>query len=425
MNRDSFQRKKDLSGGPGAEEGRSGTAPLVGDSFERVDDLPLIQPRMRTAPLTMGGANGGSGDVFTRQADRPGLKPQTGLLGGKPPAAGTPATPGTDMFERQVEKKPETKPMTREQVLAPAALRTLTEQTIAKALPLAESLEPRVELLLHAFKAINVPVPGVEIGEFKHTLSPNSTKIVAYLTRAMQVKPGLPRQMAVAVFRYHEAVQTVEKAREALESDVLPPNILEELKLKFFYLANYHEEFKGDPILTQLFPAPKAGKATAVLKKRSTTPLTPAELLRQRQAKDAAIRFAETYVTALRPKMENLKLIVSLQKQASRLNNLTAMIKPQERKAMGVLKALKGDERGLEQITRALTLYEQFQAALVAAKKNGDVEPLKVFLDCFHQMVTAWSVHPVLKELVTAKDLPTQEIAPVAGAEGAPRGSDS
>lgn len=403
MNRDSFQRKAENAD-------KQGTAPLVSDSFERVDGLPAIQPRLRTAPLKPG-----SGDVFTRQGDRP----QTGLLASKPPAAGpTPKAPaaGTDMFERQAAQKAESKPLTREQALSPGALRTLTEQTIAKAAPLAESLEPRVELLLHAFAAIGVPVPGVEIGEFKHALTPNSTKIVAYLTRAMQVKPGLPRQMAVAVFRYHEAVQTVQKARQAMEEDVLPPNILEELKLKFFYLANYHEEFKGDPILTQLFPPPKAGKATATLKKRSTTPLTAAELLKQRQAKDAAIRHAETYLNQLRPKIEQIKLVSTMQQQGNRLN-LAAMIKPQERKASAIVKGLRSDERGLEQLGRALKLYEQFQGALVAAKKSGDVEPLKVFIDCFHQMAAAWEAHPVLKELVTTKDLPAPpEPGPEAGA---------
>lgn len=409
MNRDSFQRKTEPSG---SEEKRAGTAPLVSDSFERVDDLPQIQPRMRTAPLNLGsGSQSVGADVFTRQADTPAMRAKTGLLGKAPPGP-APSGAKTDLFERQADKKAESKPLTREQALSPGALRTLTEQTIAKAAPLAESLEPRVELLLHAFTAIGIPVPGVEISEFKHALSPNSTKIVAYLTRAMQVKPGLPRQMAIAVFRYHEAVQTVQKAREALESEELPPTILEELKLKFFYLANYHEEFKGDPILTQLFPPPKTGKATGALKKRNTTPLTASELLRQRQAKDAAIRHAETYLTALRPKMEFLKLIVTVHSQTSRLNNLAAMVKPQERKAMGILKALKGDERNLEQIPRALKLYEQFQTSLVASKKTQDIEPLKVFIDCFHQLAGAWEVHPVLKELITAKDLPAPQPEP-------------
>ena len=174
-------------------------------------------------------------------------------------------TPDSFEYHRELEVPRGTQPLTTPQTAPLAesvALRATVERTYDKAGKLYMNLENRVELLMRSCEAAALAVPGVELAGYNHPVTPKGEKIVTYLKKAMLAKPELARQVQVAAFRYYEAGKVLERTHHALADENSPlDEALEELKLKFFYLSNYHQEFKGDPILTQLFPPPKAKTA--------------------------------------------------------------------------------------------------------------------------------------------------------------------
>lgn len=344
MNRDSFQRQKDSQPLASRPEG---TAPLQGDAFLR-GSQPLELGAIGTAP---------------------------------PSAAGT--SPLT------ARSRP---------LITPAALKALMDDTIAKATPLVESLEPRIELLIRACQAAELPIPGVAINEFKHPLSPNGQKIIVYLQRALKVREGLARQVQVAVFRYQEACESVEVARLSLELNEATSGILEDLKRRCFYLTNFHQEFRMDPILTQIFPPPKGGASTTGgLRRPGTGGLSQTELLQKKRARDQLVTQAEGLQSNLAPKMEVVKAALPLL-TSSTGRQLMAFISGTDRHALALSRKLKGDKVATDQLKQALVLYQELGPQLEAVKAGGGIDHLSQILAHFSQFAATWQTHPFLKD---------------------------
>lgn len=372
MNRDSFQRNQDeKSKTRPLSESDAGSSPLR-DSFQR-------QPgaRQATRPLT---APLKGSDAFQRESE-------TGALPDRP--ASGPLTTG-------------------------GAQKALIEQTLVKAESLASSLEPRVELLLRAFQAVNMPVPGISHAQPKHALTPNTEKIVTYLSRALQLKPNLARQMAVAVFRYYEAAEMLAFTRQGLEADVVVEGTLEALKQKFYYLTTYHEEFKGDPILTQVFPPPKGHGGTQSLKRPGTAPLSTVDKLKERQVQMAAMQQAVTLQASLAPRVALMKLALGMQ-AASTARRLGAIFKPEDRLAGQIAKQIKTDPMLASQIQTTVTTYDQFAQALVSARSGGETGPLTAYVDTLQRLQASLSQHPALAPVFAARAPGSRELTPPPG----------
>ena len=283
-------------------------------------------------------------------------------------------------------------------------LRTVLESTLARAGKHVQNLEQRVELLVRSVQNAGLPIPGVTTFEFKHGITPQGKKIISYLEKVVQMKPDLARQVQVAIFRYHEADQVVAKARQALRDGTAGQHTLEEVKLKFFYLSNYHNEFKHDALLTQMFPPPEepaaAGRApgTGQLAARGTGLLNAGDNPgRYQQLRNATLQRADALVAHLGPGMEMIRRILDLQKPALG-SGLLDMFNPQTKRERLMAQRLKEDHRAGKHVMSALQLYGQLKEHVGEVKRGAKYEPLAEVMEYMANLLGVWHQHPVLRE---------------------------
>lgn len=337
------------------------------------------KPNTGSAPGTTSLAR----DIYQRRGETAAL--QTSPLG-----EGT----GPDSFERQAEEAPAQPSRPASGFLREgAAMRALVTSTLEKAQHLIGGLEQRVELMLRGCVAAELPVPSVEWGPYRYELSPNTAKVVAYMQRALRARPGLDRQVPVAIFRFQEARLTVAKVVEALEEGDLPPNLLEALKLKCFYLSRYHEEFKDDPVLRQLFPAPKDTAATGSIARRATAPLATSDLAKQ-QAREVMFAQAEAYLLRIAPRLQQLEAVLALIAQVQKKDLRTLLdpiaLAPAARQARQAARKLAESPALVGQLRQGLQLHAQLLSELQAMRKGAGGDSFQEPYALFCQMMEAW-----------------------------------
>lgn len=315
------------------------------------------------------------------------LKPGTGMLPGVPSLKGPGNPLGND-----------------------ATLRTILESTLARAGKHVQNLEQRVELLVRSIQNAGLPIPGVVNWEFKHGISPQGKKIIAYLEKVVQMKPDLARQIQVAIFRYQEAVDVVARARQSLRDGTAGAHTLEEVKLKFFYLANYHAEFKNDALLTQMFPPPDqpvggGASGTGMLQARGTGLLSQGSdsIGRYQQIRQATLQRADALVQHLGPGMELIKRILELQKPVMG-SGLLDIFNPQTKKERLMAQRLKEDARAGKHVQSALQLYGQLKEHVAEVRKGAKYEPLAEVMEYMANLLGVWHQHPVLREFFPQLD---------------------
>lgn len=290
-----------------------------------------------------------------------------------------------------------------------ATFRTILESTLARAGKHVQNLEQRVELLVRSIQNAGLPIPGVAHWEHKHAVTPQGKKITSYLEKVVQMKPDLARQIQVAIFRYQEAVDTVARARQALRDGSAGPHTLEEVKLKFFYLANYHAEFKNDALLTQMFPPPDqpvgAANGTGMLQARGTGLLTHGSdgVTRYQEMRRATLQRADLLVAHLAPGMEMIRRIVELQKPAMG-SGLLDMFNPQAKRERLMAQRLKEDVRAGKHALSALQLYGQLKEHVGEVRKGAKYEPLAEVMEYMANLLGVWHQHPVLREFFPQLD---------------------
>lgn len=285
-----------------------------------------------------------------------------------------------------------------------AALRALTEDMLGKARTSLDNLRPRIELLLRACERAALPVPGVEPAPYAHPLSPKGEQIVGYLVATFQAKPELAREVQVGVFRYHDAAKVTESTSKALEEGFLTQPQLEELKLKLFYLSRYHEEFKGDKVLSQLFPPPQTSQSAgaAGAKPAATQAQSMVDRLKQKQAREAILSRSEILAANLQPKMATVSLVLRMSDDPKL--NLGALFDPTTRQARLIALAMRSNAEALGQLREAHRLYELLQGQLADARAGGEVEPLKATAMPLGQLALACQKHALLKDLFPLSD---------------------
>jgi hypothetical protein len=326
-----------------------------------------------------------------------------------------------DSFQRQtglLHKQAGTMPLNRttKPLLDAGALRAQTEEMLGKARESLENLEARIELLLHACVQANLPVPGLENPTFKHALSPKGEQIVNYLQGVFREPESIVREVQVGVFRYYEAVRAVEKVQEAYDNDTLRQEMLEELRLKLFYLTRYHADFKGDRVLSQLFPPPQT-MATGAAKPAM---LSTVDRLKQKQAREAVLHKAEILRASLQPKMEIVALTLDMLENPKGFN-IGALFTPTTRTARLLTLGLGGATDVIEQLKQARELYGQLEKELAVARNGGEVEQLKQVIYPLGRLAVDCSKHPMLRDVFPLGEtdlFPAEEAPP-----GEPSGS--
>lgn len=299
-------------------------------------------------------------------------------------------------------------------------LRLELETALARAGKLASSLENRVELLLHACQASQMAVPGVETWEYRHALSPKAKQIIAALQGRLEVQPLLAKQVQVAIFRYAEASSLVKDVREAMREGRIEKRHLETLKLKFFFLANFHREFKQDALLCQIFPqpspeslavleaeadaeamaasrpAPEPEPAPAAKPARQPAPATD-KLSRYRVAREAAAAKAEALLLAVTPSVARCQHLLALAKKGDGKFGWLNPFDAKERQLAGKLK-----ERPvlLLQLQEAIQLVELLGEHLERVKAGARFEGLQETHARLVALHGVWKQQPLLKDLL-------------------------
>lgn len=308
-------------------------------------------------------------DTFTRQ---------TGMLNQQAPGTRQLTGPGT-------------RPLT-----DPGSLKSQVEALLAKGNGTLQNLEPRMELLIRSCGACGLPLPGVDYGAFKHPVSPKGEQIIGYVAGVLKTNQALARQVQVAVFRFQEASKAVDTATASVAAGTLRPEILEDLKLKLFYMSRLHEEFKGDPVLAQLFPPPQT--MTGPLKRPGTAPLSMADRLKAKQARQAILHKAEVLASKLGPKIEVVKLTIEAVEKPSL--NIGQLFTPATRQARLIAMSLGNNKELVDQLRQAVTLYEKLQKMLPDARTSeDDLEPLKDVIQPLSQLALTFKQNAVIKDL--------------------------
>lgn len=284
-------------------------------------------------------------------------------------------------------------------LMDPEVLREQTRDILEKSRASLETLQPRIELLMRACMNARIQVPGVGEVEFKHPLSPKGEQIVAYLMGTFAARPEVAKEVQVATFRYYEAARQVDAVQAALEVDQLRQQMLEELKLKLFYLSRFHEVFKSDRVLTQLFPPPQ----TVTTASGETKQMSTVERLKQKKLREEVLRKAEILHGSLAPKMEQLNLTIDMIDKGGALD-IKALITGSTRAVRLIALGIGTSPQLVEQLREAKRMYEQLGQQLEEAKAGGEVAPLRETIYPLSRLAVTCRAHPMLKELFPASD---------------------
>lgn len=320
-----------------------------------------------------------------------------------------------DSFQRQqtglLHKQAGTRPLgpNTKPLPSPEVLRAQAREMLAKAQEQLEGLEARIELLLRSAEKGGLNVPGVEFGDYKHPLSPKGEQIIGYLAGVYAANQEVARAVQVGVFRYHDAVASAARLREAADGDEdMQPGMLEDLRLKMFYLTRYHVDFKGDRVLAQLFPAPQNMSAIPGMAK-GTVPLSNVERLKQKQLRDAVLHKAEILRAGLAPKMEVVK--TTLEMLDNPRLNIGALFTPATRSARLIALGMGGNQELKDKLRETHRLFGVLEEQLGAARNGGDFEPLKETIYPLGRLALDCQRHALLRDLfpLGEKDLFPQE----------------
>lgn len=283
-----------------------------------------------------------------------------------------------------------------------AALQSVIESTVARVGKHLQALEQRMELMVRAIQAANLPIPGVSSWEFRHAVSPQGKKIIAYIERIVVLQPDLTRQMQVAVFRFHEAREALHHARAEMKQGTSGQHTIEEVKRKFYPLTNLHVEFRHDSLLAQMFPPPAsftpAAAGTGMLQARGTTHLAGGEgPMRYQQLRQATLQQGEALVRHLLPGMEHVQRMIDLQRPALGAS-LLDLFNAQARQERLLSQRLKDDDKAGQLAASALELFANLKDHLAEVKKGAPFEPLTEQMEFLANLLGAWNQHPLLRE---------------------------
>lgn len=289
------------------------------------------------------------------------------------------------------------RPLTRP-LVSPDALRAQTQELLAKARATVESLEPRVEILFQACQAARLAVPGLGVVALRHPLSPKGEQIVGYLGGNILNQPNWRKEVQVAVFRFYEAVRLIEVAQGELERLHPQQQTLEELKLQIFYLCRFHEIFKGERVLAQLFPAPQTLSAS-----QSKADINPVERLKQKKQRDEILNKAEILRASLAPRMQTLLMTVDMIEKGTVLD-VKALLTGSTRRVRLVAMGIGTSPDLVNKLKEARDLFQKLEAQLKEAKAGGDVLPLKETILPLSRLAITCRQNALLRDLFPPTD---------------------
>jgi hypothetical protein len=278
-------------------------------------------------------------------------------------------------------------------LMNPDMFKEAMETAMAKAMTLYGGTEARVELLVASLLARKVAIPGVPEWPMRHPVTANGKNIITYLSKRYAHVPQLEKDTQLACSRFWEFGQALVACQQAMEAGTADEALLEDLKLKTYFVANFYDHFKDDPLLRQLYPPPPEPP------KARTGPVSATDAIsRYRQAREAALRKAEGRLKQLGPAIERIRHLQALAKQ-DRGAALLGMLNPKDLRERQLIKRLR-EAKMLEKLDEFSAAVEVAMAHLPKVREGAPYEKMDDAIMRLGAMQANWAGIPGLNELL-------------------------
>lgn len=261
--------------------------------------------------------------------------------------------------------------------------------TIERASNVVRQVEPPMEWLHQSCIRAKLPLSGVPDLRPVHPVTPQGEELIGYCFGAFRAKPLLAQTVQVAVFRFYDARKALRAAQVAADEASAQPQHVEQLRLKTYYLVNYHAEFRGDPMLASHFPGPKTVQAGV--------PLTNVQRLKQKLQREGAFNKAEIMLAELAKPIAAIRQV--LEQKARGGLGLRDLMVPEQRRIRILIIGLGQDEEALQLLRDGVKAYDALKAGLAAARKSGDPGALADLAFPLAGLAPACQKHPLLASL--------------------------
>jgi hypothetical protein len=260
-----------------------------------------------------------------------------------------------------------------------------------------------VELLVASLLARKVSIPGVPEWPMRHPVTANGKNIITYLSKRYAHVPQLEKDTQLACSRFWEFGQALVACQQAVEAGTADEALLEDLKLKTYFVANFYDHFKEDPLLRQLFPPPAEppkprtgpiGSGSVPGMERGGTD----SITRYRQQRETAVRKAEAHLRVLGPGIERIRRLLALGKQ-DRGAALLGMLNPMDMRERAVLKRIR-DAKQFDKLETFIAAVDTIVAELPKVREGAPYERMDEQLNIIIGMHAAWGSQPGLNELL-------------------------
>jgi hypothetical protein len=267
---------------------------------------------------------------------------------------------------------------------------TWDEVLLAHALEALDNTAERMELLAGACQAAGLPIPGVTVAVAGESANLKIKRLAAYLTPVLASNPTLSQAVQVSLFRFQQLGEMV-GWRQALRPP--PPEEFSMLRRLLYYLSNLDGVFKGDRVLSALFPhhAPNGVLETS----RRLAKLSP-QLVKQRdQAHMDALALEESLAPSMRLVRE-----VLMAHEAGAMANLGDVLNPARTKIRLLALSLTGQPSVVARLRGSYEAYCSLQTALRSPlESEGDVRGLRALVFPLGRLEVTFHDHPTLRLL--------------------------
>jgi hypothetical protein len=275
----------------------------------------------------------------------------------------------------------------------PSASLAKLASAIEKANEVTRLVEAPMEWLHQAAIRAKLPLPGVPDLAPRHALTPQAEELIAYLFGTFRTDPMLAQVVQVAVFRFYDARKALRAAQSALDDGRPSEEGAEALRLRVYYLVNFHADFARDPLLAKLFPGPKTLAASA-----PEAPLTNVQRLKIKLVRESALNKAEVMVHELKLKIQAMRQVLDLIDHPS--GTLIRDLMNAELRRVRILSmGLKSDEAAIATLRAAITQYAALAEGLAKARRGGETEALEALARPLASLASTCRAHPLLATL--------------------------
>lgn len=280
----------------------------------------------------------------------------------------------------------------------PAALVAQLVDALGRAGGLIAGTSDAIATLHDACRRAKAPPPGVPEAGPARALSPQEERVAGYLAGQLASDVALRRRVQVAVYRHFGAREAIAAAEAAREEGKLDLALIERLRQSLYHLSVYHMEFQDDPLLRQLFPAPRTHGPDGA----GDGSLTAIQRLKRKLAQEAALEGAKALHDGLDEPMKLIGLVIEMAEGTRRMG-LQDLLVPATRQARLVAVQLGQDPQAVARLKQARKDFAALHQALMKIRNAEDTPLVEKAAFPLSGFEAACKEHPSLRLLWTAR----------------------